>query len=284
VLVPHPDYRPNPARAIYVHGMMDESLIHRITPAILELQTKSREPLTVYIDSKGGNTGAMETLRRLLGAPDQDGSPPCRIIPVVTSRAASGAADLLSSGDSVIAYPDSSILYHGVRTSPGLPVTVETASSLAESLKLRNDQFAMALAAKPNWRFVFRYVSLKNEFEECRAASRVPLSDFDCFITLISQKLSARAQKVMTRAKDRNQRYEAVVVFAMKRVLTNAKFKNAKARQADFESVVLKGIIDYELKANKQSNWNFRHGGLRASQRRFPLIGRIPVQLRKPAP
>ena len=215
----------------------------------------------------------METLRRLLGAPDQEGSPSCRIITVVTSRAASGAADLLSSGDYAIAYPESSILYHGVRTSPGLPVTVETASSLAESLKVSNDRFAMALATKSNWRFVFRYVSLKDEFEEYRTeAQDAELPDFDCFVGIISKKLSPGAQKVMSRAKDRNERYEAVVAFALKRAMKSAKFNTPK-RQADFESTVLKGIIDYELKANKQPTWNFRTGGLEQIGDDFLLLG-----------
>ena len=88
MLVPHPDYRPNPSRAVYVHGVIEEGLIHRLTPTILQLQATSRDPITVYIDSKGGSTGAMETLLRLLGAPDHDGAPSCRIITVVTSRAA----------------------------------------------------------------------------------------------------------------------------------------------------------------------------------------------------
>lgn len=271
MLVPNPDYRPNPSRAIYVHGMIDESLIHHLTPTILELQAKGRQPITVYIDSKGGNTRAMETLLRLLGAPDHDGAPSCRIITVVTSRAASGAADLLSSGDYAVAYPGSSILYHGVRTSPGLPVTVETASSLAESLKVSNDRFAMALAAKSNWRFVFRYISSKQDFSQYRTPVNNPdLSDFDCFIELISEKLSPTAKKVMSRAKDRNQRYEAVVTFALKRAL---KASNTTRRRAEFESIMLKGIIDFELKANRQATWNFRNGGLEQVSDDFFLLG-----------
>ena len=46
----------------------------------------------------------MEALLLLLRLSNQDSSGPCRIITAVTSRAASAAADLLSSGDYALAY------------------------------------------------------------------------------------------------------------------------------------------------------------------------------------
>jgi ATP-dependent protease ClpP protease subunit len=113
-LKPSKEFRPNPQRAIYIQGRIDQSLIDRLTPQITNLLYLDRDPITVYIDSNGGSTAASELILRQLRATNQDMADPCRLITVVTSTAASAAADLLTSGDYAIAYPGSSIFYHGL--------------------------------------------------------------------------------------------------------------------------------------------------------------------------
>src|SRR3989442_15484916 len=102
-------------RAVHVNGMINKDLVSRITPQILKLQSLNRQPITVYIDSPGGAVISMEHILRLLKLSNQDAESPCHIITAVTMRAASAAADLLSSGDYAIAYPTSTVLYHGLR-------------------------------------------------------------------------------------------------------------------------------------------------------------------------
>src|SRR5262245_46284729 len=102
---------------------MNQDLIDRLTPGIISLQSQSREPITVYIDSRGGSTESAEVLLRLLRARNQDNADSCRLITVVTSLAASAAADFLSSGDYALAYPGSTVLYHGTRTPLDVPLT-----------------------------------------------------------------------------------------------------------------------------------------------------------------
>lgn len=117
---PDPKYRPNPQRAVYIDGVIDEQLLSRLTPQILRLQNQNRAPITMYIvNSPGGSTAVMQNILRMLKMPDQDAGPPCDLITVVTNKAQSAAADLLSSGDYAIALPNSTLLYHGIRT-PGL--------------------------------------------------------------------------------------------------------------------------------------------------------------------
>ncbi len=60
----------------------------------------------------------------------------------------------------------------------------------------------------------------------------------------------------MEQAKVRERRYDAVVASVFQKSGKNKKFTNPK-RFAEFESVVLKGIIDYELKTNPKDTWNF---------------------------
>jgi hypothetical protein len=263
LLVPDPSYRPNPDRAIYVHGLIDQQLVDRVTPRIVLLQSRSREPITVYIDSRGGAVTHTEILRRLLNAPNQDGVGPCRIITVVTSRAASSAADLLSAGDYALAYPESTVLYHGVRTSLDDPLTAELTSFLTENLKLSNDRHAMALVRQSEWRFMFRFVSMRPRFEEFRERNKPrTLSDLDCFVGLISENLSEKAKRVVAQAEIRYGRYSALLDRVLKAASRKKQFALDR-RAAEVEGVIIKAIIDFEVSSNKKNQaWTFRDGGL----------------------
>jgi len=113
-LNPNEDYRENAGRAVYVTGSIDQKLVDGLTPTINSLRHSSSDPITLYIDSRGGTIHCAEVIRRLITAPNQDGAH-CRLITVVTGLAASAAADLLALGDYAIAYPHAHILYHGSR-------------------------------------------------------------------------------------------------------------------------------------------------------------------------
>lgn len=106
---PDKHFRPDPERGVFVNAPIDQDLLDRLTPRIVTLQSASRDPISVYIDSPGGSTLTASVLDRLLRASNQDFARPCRIITVVTSTAASAAADLLSSGDYAIAYQGSTV-------------------------------------------------------------------------------------------------------------------------------------------------------------------------------
>ena len=198
MIVPDPNFRPDPSRAIYVLGLIDQSLVERLTPAIVTFCDTNRESITVYIDSRGGSVASAETILRLLQSTDQDGAPACRIVTVVTGHAASAAADLLSSGDYAIAHSESTILYHGVRTSLNDPLTMEIASVLTETLKLSNDRYAMTLARKSEIRFMFRFFALRPQFAEYRTKVAKPeYTDIQCFLGMVEEKLSHKAEEIV---------------------------------------------------------------------------------------
>jgi ATP-dependent protease ClpP protease subunit len=113
-LNPSKDYRENCGRAIYVTGVIDQTLVDRITPIINGLRFSSFDPITLYIDSLGGTIHCAEVIRRLITASNQDGDH-CRLVTVVTGSAGSAAADLLALGDYAIAYPllESCTMGHG---------------------------------------------------------------------------------------------------------------------------------------------------------------------------
>lgn len=275
MLVPNANYRPDPSRAVYVDGVMDDKLLTRLTPQILRLQAQSRKPITAYIlDSPGGNTAITQGILRMLRLSDQNSSEPCRLITVVTTKAQSAAADLLSSGDYAIATPGCSLLYHGVRL-PGLvpalqPLTAERTSFLAHFLRLSNDAFAMALAKKAESRFMFRFIILRPEFEKVRKAngSKV-MSDLDCFVEVVSPKLSPGATKVFKKAQERYAKYEPLLT----KFTTKKKQTHRRQRPAREEASRIKAIVDFEVAGNKENiEWTFKDGGLARLVEDFFLV------------
>lgn len=256
LITPDVNYRPDPTRAIYVHGPIDNQLVYQLTPRILTLQAENRSPITVYIDSPGGNINSEESLRRLLNTSDQDLNPPCRIITVVTSKAASAAADLLSSGDYAIALPQSTIVYHGIRTLRDTPLTVETTSLMASLLRSVNAKYAKELMIKNEFRFMVHFLLLTNEFDGIRKRNRKKLmSDTECFRTIISNNLSERAKKLLETATKRQVRYEKLLDIVKKPI----KYKN----MARIEAMRIKAMVDYEVGIHKDDpNWTFYDDGL----------------------
>jgi ATP-dependent protease ClpP protease subunit len=241
-----------------VSGQINRELVTRLTPQILKLQSINRDPITVYIDSSGGSVVSMESILRTLKLSDQNSAQPCHIITVVTIRAASAAADLLSSGDYSLAYPHSVIMYHGVRTQETDPLTVQSTSALTNILRRSNDIYAVELARKIDDRFTFRFMFSRNQFSKIR--EKYPdrhLSELDCFIEYIDGKLSREAKKVWKRVRERHGRYRDLFGTVVKKRL------GSKMTPAQAEAVAIKAIVEFEVKANKDDpEWSFKGGGI----------------------
>ena len=154
-----PKYRPNHDRSITISGIIDDALVSRLLPEIVRLQTTSREPITVYIDSPGGDTESARLLLDALRASDQDRSEPCRLITVALGEASSAASDILMAGDYALAYPYSRILCHGTRHIIYQPtaLTKDVAASFAKDMAGQDEGFAIALARNCIDRFMFRF-------------------------------------------------------------------------------------------------------------------------------
>jgi len=256
------NYRCNPRRAVYVNGDIDQSLIDRLTPRILELQADSRDPITVYIDSPGGNPVLGGVLLDLLRASNQDGDLPCRIITVVTATAASAAADLLAFGDYSIASQKSTILFHGTRLGRfANDLTVESTSILMRLLKGRNDSYAMQLARSSAGRLAFRYIIQRSFFEKFRTEHGIGLSDLDCFSGLLSKHLSPEGHKVFEQARAQNKRSESLLTLIEKSPLGQGKELSAE-EQILAEADLLRSLIDFELESEKADSWTFKEVGL----------------------
>lgn len=236
-------------------------MVARLTPRILLLQSESRAPICVYINSPGGSPRSAETILRLLNLSDQDQSAPCEIITAVTLQAASAAADLLSAGDYSIAFPSGVILHHGVRRFEKAPSTLESTSMLNELLRLSNDAYAMQLAQKIEDRFTFRYLSVRDEFEALRTQKSDPgKSDLDCFISIIAEKLSSDAKIIWEKAVARNKRYKDLI----NSVIEKSDQVESIESPLQFQAIVIKAIVDFEVSESVANELHdFRFGGIR---------------------
>lgn len=164
-------------RAIFVQGELDDALVSALTPKILALRKNPKKPITVFIDSPGGNVKAFTIIRGLLKTPDQIGRT-CLINTVVTGQACSAAADLLTSGDYIIAYPNAYIHFHGIRTNVE-EITAEQAGYFQDEMLSINKYSVTNLASTVFNRMLLNYESVRDQMSFMREALGKQLKIFD---------------------------------------------------------------------------------------------------------
>lgn len=267
-----PDFRPDPARGVFLSETVNQSTLDRLTPILLRIQADGHGPISLFIDSPGGSVASARTLRRLLRASDQDGNEPCRLITVATGMAASAAADLLMAGDYALAYPHSLILCHGVRQqSRSEMLTHEKAIDLAKNLANSNERFAIQLADNCIFRFIFRVAFLSSEFPEIRQRrNNVLLPHTECFIEALKSRISGELIEVLENALKRSVDNDALDVFVAQ-ALADKDLPSLPSIQR--EVLLLKAILDYEAQQHSSdTHWSFHTYGLERIQDKLELL------------
>jgi ATP-dependent protease ClpP protease subunit len=261
---PNKDFREDPKRAIYISGKIDQQLVDKLSPRINELRLESVDPITAYVDSPGGTLMLAETIRHHITAPNPDGKR-CRLITVVTSRAASAAADFVALGDYSIAYPYSDLVYHGTRTT-GEGLTTELATQVARNLQATNEACAGRLARRAFPRFVLRLAQLKNEFTEYIEGRplRVLTKALQSNLSPANARLVQEAMKKQGTIGDLGSSVWAHI----------AKFKNGGTNLSvpQFEGEMLRSIVKYKLKLHKEERWLLSGSGLQEVTEDFNLL------------
>jgi ATP-dependent protease ClpP protease subunit len=197
--VPDADYTPNRDRAIWIEGQLNDAMLERLRPQILVLTSQSRKPITVFVDSKGGSCEVGEGILRLLRRTTAEDTRVSRIITIAAPKAHSAAANLLSAGDFAIAYPGSTLVYHGARFPLSEPVLDgESGKRLSQTLPTLHEKDAAALARSSVQRFLFIVSACRSLFAQRRAdKGDMTLTDMDCFHAILREKLSPAAQNVL---------------------------------------------------------------------------------------
>lgn len=192
-----PDFRPDPGRALYITRQINGELLSELIPKIVKLKSGDAKPITLYIDSPGGDPRAAGRIFQILATPTQDSAASPRIITVGLSRCASAAADMLIAGNYALASQNCLIHCHGTRRSAADAVTREKAMSIAQELALDNEEFAQRTAKAAIGRFIFRYIILRPSFAAIRAtrkkAGEGDISNELCFVYALKNHLSESA-------------------------------------------------------------------------------------------
>lgn len=252
------NFRDNPERGVWVTGEIGESLASALLPKIMSLRNDS-SPISVYINSLGGDPRWTEIIDGALKSPNHDGHK-WRIITVAVGVAASAAADLLAFGNYAIAYPNSLIHFHGAyvsKQSVGDALTMEYATSIARGLGETNAQIAMRLASASVSRSVMRFATLTTEFARIREQqSKADLTDVECFVTCLREKLTTEAShRIVSKALARCRSIWNLAV-AIKGIAP-------KKTAAEYDAAVIQAVIKYKIKANKKdSDWDLGEPGI----------------------
>lgn len=261
---PNKDYRENCGRCLYITGPIDQELVNKVTPRINELRLSSPDPVTVYIDSLGGAIDLGENIRNLIKAPNPDGER-CKLITVVTGKAASAAADFLALGDYAIAYSHAEVLYHGSRHRLETAVTFEGATWLASTLQATNEFFAVRLAKRAFPRFVWRVSLLKDEFQEY--LQQPDLAKLTAALEKYLQPLNARLLREATRRQGVIQELTGKLGAHLKRFKDPNKLSNVQ-----FEAVIFKAILAHKMRMHQTEKWLLSGIGLQEVTNDFNLL------------
>jgi ATP-dependent protease ClpP protease subunit len=263
--IPSKDYRENPKRAIYLTGKIDQQLVDRISPAINQLRLESTDPITVYIDSPGGQIMLAETIRHHLQAPNPDGER-CRLITVVTSRAASAAADFAALGDYAIAYPYADLVYHGSRINSDMTLTTEMAATVARSLQQTNENFAVRLARRAFPRFLLRLTQFSDKFKAFSEGA-----DLSVLTDLLKADLSRTNAQLVTSALQR-QKFIGDLTMSVGKHLLKFKHRGANFSSLRFEGEMLRAIVNHKSKVHRGDRWLLSETGLQEVSEDFNLL------------
>lgn len=269
--VPNPDFRPNTARSVYLSGPIGQETLDRLTPEILRLQASRRDPITLVIDSPGGQVRAAMALIDLLRATNQDGAPRCRIITLVTGVAASSAADLLATGDYALAYSRSLVLCHGVRQGADT-ITRDKAADLAKSLASSDESRALRLANGCIQRFVFRFLLLRAQFPEIREREGKPdFADQNCFASALQDRISKSLHPLIGDSLKQSEDSEALDSYVSNAIVSSPA-DIASMSTLELDALMLKAILDHRVGELKDPLWSFRVHGLRGIEEQFLLL------------
>ena len=160
-------------RMIYVDNDIDDTLVRRLAPQIIRFKSESAEPITVAIDSEGGQVRSLESLLGLLESPDQRGGR-CAFYTVAVNRAQSAAASLLAFGEYSVAFNHAQILFHPHwrRMSSGL--SASEAIQMARDLKASDEILALRLAERVLQRKLLCFADLRARNRFSAAAESFP--------------------------------------------------------------------------------------------------------------
>ncbi|MBL9177761.1 MAG: ATP-dependent Clp protease proteolytic subunit [Verrucomicrobiaceae bacterium] len=259
---------PDSARGVFLQGQINQQLVDQITPRVIELQFQpGNKPITVFIDSPGGDPVLGMRLLELMRAPKAGSTTGHTLIACITGRAASAAADFaIQSNYSYIA-PGAVMLCHGTSQGAAGSVNAQTAEYLANALRRTNERYArdLALAAFP--RLLIRFFSTGGK--ELNDFINDPAKGLPGLVTLLQNRLlSDQLYDLTKRALGRQ---EAIRNLSAK-VSAELARKKASPKRIDHEFAIIRTVLNEKLKTARATKSSLAHGGIDAVVADFQLL------------
>ena len=226
-----------------------------VLPEILRLRHESNDPITVYIHSRGGFITTMEGIDSALQTPDFEGKSP-RVITVSVGDVSSAAANLLTLGNYSIAYPESNILFHGVRVGE-VQVTVEGAQNMAGRLAWLNRKVSQRIAEAILPRIMFRFLQLKPEIKNKKTGQLKPEEAVSLFGDAVSTRVGAAARKLLRQSCKRVGDASALNI----NIIPKVKFSKIQNPKKD-DPKVLRTVLKHEIENAKGKDWSLDEAGM----------------------
>ena len=262
------DLVPDYSRGVFLQGQIHQQLIDQVTPKVIELQfTQPGSPISVFIDSPGGDPNLSMRLLKLIRAPKPGGTGSHRVVSCITGLAASAAADFAIQSDYCYIAPAGIMMCHGTSRGAGGAVNAQTAEYLASALRRTNEWYARVLARAAFPRLLLRFVFSGSQ--ELAEFIRDPAIGLPRLAAILQRNLySFQLHDLMTRAL---QRQDAIRSLSRKvqRALSR---KKTQAAPIDHEAAILRAVLDEQLKLARKSNASLAHGGIDAVVADFHLL------------
>lgn len=261
------DLLPDFARSVFLQGQINQQLIDQITPRVIELQYQpGNKPITVFIDSPGGDPVLGMRLLDLIRSPRAGGTAGYPVIACITGRSASAAADFaIQSSYSYIAN-GAVMMCHGTSQGAGVSVNAQTAEYIANALRRTNERYArdLALAAFP--RLLIRFFSSGGK--ELGEFIEDPAKGLPGLVAVLQKQLvSYQLYDLTKRALGRQ---EAIRNLSAK-VSAELSKKGNPARH-DHEAAIIRTVLNEKLKTARSSKTSLAHGGIDAVVADFQLL------------
>jgi len=238
------DWNSNPERLVKLEGSLTQGVGRTLAIKIEKLQTKSPEPITICINSRGGEVKAFHELDRVFKKSNIHGKG--NHIVTVASNAASAAACLLVAGHFAYVLKNARIGFHGaIWSCPQDGKTLRRDQVLAVGLRMdrNNRKIAKAMAR----RVAYRVAAIGTRLKEQAKITRKEISPkrfFEKYIDCVKIQLSSDKPKALL-AESFN-RYN--MLFSLIRHFPTKKLSFRRKDFSALEAKVFKAIITYEVK------------------------------------
>lgn len=131
-------------RSIFITGEIEERLAENAICKLLELDSQSSEPITVYINSKGGSLPSALAIYDALRTVDSS------IVTISVGYSGSAALMLMLAGDERLSYENSVFFYHETVLSKTDIKSPESSEATAEGYKIFNEKYNGIIKERTN--------------------------------------------------------------------------------------------------------------------------------------